>query len=96
MSHAASSRSTPVERSSSPAPPACPPRGTASATFASAPGQRAFAGERAGALHALAYRLRAAPGETNGVEVFAPTGDHDVAFRHPDNIQLECWLDEEP
>ena len=44
------------------------------------------------ALDALAERLRAAGVETNGVERFAPTGNWYVAFRDPDNIQLEYWL----
>ncbi len=60
------------------------------------PGRRAFASERAAALHAPVDRLRVAHDETNGVEVFAPTGDRSVAFRDLDNIQLEDWLDEEP
>ncbi len=64
--------------------------------FRIGPSRRAFAAERVAALYALVDRLRAARGETNGVEVFAPTGDRSVAFRDLDNIQLEDWLDEEP
>jgi hypothetical protein len=30
--------------------------------------------------------------ETRGVEQFAHTGNWYVAFRDPDNIQLEYWL----
>jgi len=40
----------------------------------------------------LARWLRAAGVETSGVETFAPTGNKYVAFRDPDNIQLEYWL----
>jgi glyoxylase I family protein len=43
-------------------------------------------------LHALTDKLRAAGFETQGVEQFAPTGNWYVAFRDPDNIQLEYWL----
>ena len=44
------------------------------------------------ALDALADRLTAAGVETEGVEQFAPAGNWYVAFRDPDNIQLEYWL----
>lgn len=44
------------------------------------------------ALQSLADRLRAHGFETKGVEQFAPTGNWYVAFRDPDNIQLEYWL----
>jgi glyoxylase I family protein len=44
------------------------------------------------ALHDLAERLRTAGSDSNGVERFAPTGNLYVAFRDPDNIQLEYWL----
>ena len=44
------------------------------------------------ALEALADRLRAAGSESKGVETFGPTGALYVAFRDPDNIQLEYWL----
>lgn len=44
------------------------------------------------ALDALAERLIAAGVETRGVERFSPTGNWYVAFRDPDNIQLEYWL----
>lgn len=43
-------------------------------------------------LDALAARLLAAGVDTNGVEQFAPTGNYYIAFRDPDNIQLEYWL----
>jgi glyoxylase I family protein len=43
-------------------------------------------------LDALASKLQAAGVETQGVEQFAPTGNYYVAFRDPDNIQLEFWL----
>jgi glyoxylase I family protein len=51
-----------------------------------------FAAPDEAALHTLAKRLIAAGVETNGVEVFAPSGAHYVAFRDPDNIQLEYWF----
>jgi glyoxylase I family protein len=54
----------------------------------------AFAAPSKAALEALAERLIAAGVETNGVERFAPTGNLYVAFRDPDNIQLEYWLQE--
>jgi glyoxylase I family protein len=44
------------------------------------------------ALDAFAEKLIAAGVETQGVEQFAPTGNWYVAFRDPDNIQLEYWL----
>ena len=44
------------------------------------------------ALDELANRLIAAGVDTKGVEQFAPTGNYYVAFRDPDNIQLEYWL----
>jgi catechol 2,3-dioxygenase-like lactoylglutathione lyase family enzyme len=44
------------------------------------------------ALHDLAKRLLAAGVDTKGVEQFVHTGNHYVAFRDPDNIQLEYWL----
>ena len=44
------------------------------------------------ALDELAKRLIAAGIDTKGVEQFAPTGNLYVAFRDPDNIQLEYWL----
>lgn len=46
------------------------------------------------ALHDLAERLRAAGVDTNGVEVYQPSGKPYIVFRDPDNIQLEYWLDE--
>jgi glyoxylase I family protein len=44
------------------------------------------------ALNALAQKLIAAGVDTKGVETFF-TGNKYVAFRDPDNIQLEYWLD---
>lgn len=44
------------------------------------------------ALDQLAATLLAAGVETQGVEQFAPSGNWYVAFRDPDNIQLEYWL----
>ena len=44
------------------------------------------------ALRELAERLLAAGVDTQGVEQFGPTGNLYVAFRDPDNIQLEYWL----
>lgn len=43
------------------------------------------------ALQALADKLKALGLETQGVEQFY-TGNKYVAFRDPDNIQLEYWL----
>ena len=43
------------------------------------------------ALEALAAKLKAAGVDTQGVEREA-TGNWYVAFRDPDNIQLEYWL----
>jgi catechol 2,3-dioxygenase-like lactoylglutathione lyase family enzyme len=54
----------------------------------------AFRAPSEAALHALAERLTADGVETQGVERFAPTGNLYVAFRDPDNIQLEYWLPE--
>ncbi len=51
----------------------------------------AFAAPSEEALHALAEKLIATGVETKGVEVFR-TGNKYVAFRDPDNIQLEYWL----
>ena len=44
------------------------------------------------ALDQLTNKLLAAGVETKGAEQFAPTGNWYVAFRDPDNIQLEYWL----
>lgn len=44
------------------------------------------------ALQQLADKLIAAGVDTKGVEIFAPTGNKYMAFRDPDNIQLEYWL----
>ncbi|MEA2574221.1 MAG: glyoxylase family protein [Chloroflexia bacterium] len=52
----------------------------------------AFTAESREALDELVTRLAAAGVETAGVEQFAPTGNWYVAFRDPDNIQLEYWL----
>jgi catechol 2,3-dioxygenase-like lactoylglutathione lyase family enzyme len=43
------------------------------------------------ALQALADKLKASGVETQGVEQYH-TGNKYVAFRDPDNIQLEYWL----
>src|SRR5437868_15300733 len=43
------------------------------------------------ALRALADKLLAAGADTKGVERFV-TGNLYIAFRDPDNIQLEYWL----
>ena len=43
-------------------------------------------------LQEMAAKLTAAGVETKGVEQFAPTGNWYVAFRDPDNLQLEYWL----
>jgi glyoxylase I family protein len=43
------------------------------------------------ALHSLAEKLRASGVETQGVQQYH-TGNKYVAFRDPDNIQLEYWL----
>lgn len=44
------------------------------------------------ALEEMAAKLKAAGVATNGVETFKPSGNLYVAFRDPDNIQLEYWL----
>ena len=43
-------------------------------------------------LQEIADKLVAAGVDTKGVEQFAPTGNWYLAFRDPDNIQLEYWL----
>jgi len=43
-------------------------------------------------LDALAAKLIKAGVDTKGVERFEPTGNFYIAFRDPDNIQLEYWL----
>lgn len=43
------------------------------------------------ALQSLAEQLKAAGVDTKGVETYH-TGNRYVAFRDPDNIQLEYWL----
>lgn len=50
-----------------------------------------FAAPSEEALHELAEKLIAAGVETKGVQTFH-TGNKYVAFRDPDNIQLEYWL----
>jgi catechol 2,3-dioxygenase-like lactoylglutathione lyase family enzyme len=44
-------------------------------------------------LDAIAAKLQAAGVDTKGVEQFAPTGNYYIAFRDPDNMQLEYWLE---
>jgi glyoxylase I family protein len=51
----------------------------------------AFTAPSESALHSLAEKLQAAGVETQGVETYH-TGNKYVAFRDPDNIQLEYWL----
>ena len=43
-------------------------------------------------LQEMANKLIAAGVDTNGVEQFIHTGNWYIAFRDPDNIQLEYWL----
>jgi catechol 2,3-dioxygenase-like lactoylglutathione lyase family enzyme len=52
----------------------------------------AFTAPSKEALHELADKLLAAGVDTKGVEQFVHTGNWYVAFRDPDNIQLEYWL----
>ena len=51
----------------------------------------AFTAPSESALYSLADKLQAAGVETKGVETYH-TGNKYVAFRDPDNIQLEYWL----
>ena len=51
----------------------------------------AFTAPGESALQSLAERLMAAGVKTKGVETYH-TGNKYVAFRDPDNIQLEYWL----
>lgn len=51
----------------------------------------AFTAPNESALHSLAGKLQAAGVDTKGVETYH-TGNKYVAFRDPDNIQLEYWL----
>ena len=44
------------------------------------------------ALQVLAAKLISAGVDTKGVEQFGPSGSWYVAFRDPDNVQLEYWL----
>jgi len=53
----------------------------------------AFAAPNKEFLDALAAKLLAAGVNTKGVELFHERWNY-VAFRDPDNIQLEYWLDE--
>lgn len=46
-------------------------------------------------LQEIADKLKAAGVPTKGIETFAPSGNLYVAFRDPDNIQLEYWLTKE-
>jgi catechol 2,3-dioxygenase-like lactoylglutathione lyase family enzyme len=55
----------------------------------------AFTATSRESLDALAAKLIAAGVETQGVEQFEPTGNYYIAFRDPDNIQLEYWLRQE-
>lgn len=52
----------------------------------------AFSAPNEAALNELAATLIAGGVDTKGVETFS-TGNRYVAFRDPDNIQLEYWLD---
>jgi len=47
------------------------------------------------ALQEIADKLKATGVPTQGIEIFKPTGTPYVAFRDPDNIQLEYWLAKE-
>ena len=51
----------------------------------------AFTAPSESALEALAEKLLASGVQTKGVETYH-TGNKYVAFRDPDNIQLEYWL----
>jgi catechol 2,3-dioxygenase-like lactoylglutathione lyase family enzyme len=51
----------------------------------------AFTAPNEDALESLANLLKASGVETQGVEIYH-TGNKYVAFRDPDNIQLEYWL----
>jgi catechol 2,3-dioxygenase-like lactoylglutathione lyase family enzyme len=53
----------------------------------------AFTAPSEAALHELADKLIAAGVNTKGVETFF-TGNKYMAFRDPDNIQLEYWMNE--
>ncbi|HEX8682814.1 MAG TPA: VOC family protein [Ardenticatenaceae bacterium] len=55
----------------------------------------AFTATSRESLDTFAEKLIAAGVETQGVEQFEPTGNYYVAFRDPDNIQLEYWLHQE-
>lgn len=52
----------------------------------------AFALEDRAELDALVERLRAAGVETHGVETDTVLGKEYVAFRDPDNVQLEAYM----
>lgn len=51
-----------------------------------------FSAPSKAALQEFADKLISAGVDTKGVEQFSPTGNWYVAFRDPDNIQLEYWL----
>ncbi len=51
----------------------------------------AFTAPSEAALESLAQRLQDAGVDTKGVETYH-TGNKYIAFRDPDNIQLEYWL----
>jgi glyoxylase I family protein len=51
----------------------------------------AFTAPDEAAMHELAATLKAARVDTKGVETYH-TGNLYIAFRDPDNIQLEYWL----
>ena len=52
----------------------------------------AFGAPSREALDAFAQKLKFEGVATNGVEQYHSTGNYYVAFRDPDNIQLEYWL----
>ena len=52
----------------------------------------AFKATNEAELKAMADKLIAAGVNTKGMETF-PTGNKYMAFRDPDNIQLEYWMD---
>ncbi|NIS79836.1 MAG: VOC family protein [Anaerolineales bacterium] len=55
----------------------------------------AFTAPNEQALDALANQLKTAGVTTSGIETYH-TGNKYVAFRDPDNIQLEYWLPGDP
>ena len=56
----------------------------------------AFGAPSREALDAFAHRLIASGVATNGVEKYLSSENYYVAFRDPDNIQLEYWLPKPP